>query len=85
MQSCLLKFLGVFHHCFSGSEGAIGANVGFLPYLILKKRRLCLRLCLESCSKSDLKDIESFNNGKDRKEAQQMVCNDQIDGFGRKR
>ena len=21
MQSCLLKFLGEFHHCFSGSEG----------------------------------------------------------------
>ena len=40
---------------------------------------------MESCSKSDLKDIESFNNGKDRKEAQQMVYNDQIDGFGRKR
>ena len=40
---------------------------------------------MESCSKSDLKDIESFNNRKDRKEAQQKVCNDQIDGFGRKR
>ncbi|MCW7077528.1 MAG: hypothetical protein OCU22_00125 [Canidatus Methanoxibalbensis ujae] len=78
----MLKFLGVFHHYFSGSEGAIGANVGAI--FNSEEEKVMFEI-MESCSKSDLKDIESFNNGKDRKEAQQMVCNDQIDGFGRKR
>ena len=63
-------------------KGAIGANVGAI--FNSEEEKVMFEI-MESCSKSDLKDIESFNNRKDRKEAQQKVCNDQIDGFGRKR